>query len=41
MKNSVYTHGTYPMPKNNQIGLFYFLWLGSTDGAAPMISQRS
>ncbi len=28
MKNSIYTHGTYPTPKSNQVGLFYFLWLG-------------
>ena len=35
MKNSVYTHGTYPMPKNNQIGLFYFLWLGEHGRGGP------
>ena len=28
MKNSVYTHGRYPGKKSNQVGLFYFLWLG-------------
>lgn len=28
MKNSTYIHGSYPTPKPNQVGLFYFLWLG-------------
>ena len=28
MKNSSYIHGQYPAPKSNQVGLFYFLWLG-------------
>ncbi len=28
MKNSTYIHGQFPSPKTNQVGLFYFLWLG-------------
>lgn len=28
MKNSTYIHGQFPPPKSNQVGLFYFLWLG-------------
>ena len=28
MKNSTYLHGNYPAPRPNQVGLFYFLWLG-------------
>ncbi len=28
MKNPPYIHGKYPAPKPNQVGLFYFLWLG-------------
>ena len=28
MKNSTYIHGNYPAPRPNQVGLFYFLWLG-------------
>ncbi len=28
MKNPVYISGNYPAPRPNQVGLFYFLWLG-------------
>lgn len=35
MKNSSYIHGQYPAPKPNQVGLFYFLWLGEHGKAGP------
>ena len=35
MKNSSYIHGQYPAPKSNQVGLFYFLWLGEHGRTGP------
>ena len=40
MKNASYIHGQYPSPKPNQVGLFYFLWLGEHGKEGPFDVSR-
>lgn len=40
MKNAAYIHGSYPTPRKNQVGLFYFLWLGEHGRHAPFDVSR-